>query len=138
MPNQRALEQTAGRCGRQGQPGSVNIYYSEEDYYIMSKAFDIKEHNLQITQNKLVEFLHNNKSYLFEGKGLFRIPDIELLCCMPITKILKMCSFKISKVGNFLEKMKIKFKDYLMDMIKLTWGLLFYELTHDDKFEDLK
>ena len=49
-----------------------------------------------------------------------------------------MCSFKISKVGNFLEKMKIKFKDYLMDMIKLTWGLLFNELTHDDKFEDLK
>ena len=50
MPNQRALEQAAGRCGRQGQPGSVNIYYSREDYYLMSKAFDIKEHNLWITQ----------------------------------------------------------------------------------------
>ena len=35
MPNQRALEQTAERCGKQGQPRSVNIYYSEEDYYLM-------------------------------------------------------------------------------------------------------
>ena len=34
--------------------------------------------------------------------------------------------------------MKIKFKDYLMDMIKLTWGLLFNELTHDDKCEDIE
>ena len=29
MPNQRALEQAAGRCGRQGQPGTVNIYISK-------------------------------------------------------------------------------------------------------------
>ncbi len=42
----------------------------------MSKVFDIKEHNLWITQNKLVEYLHNNNSYLFEGKGVFRIFDI--------------------------------------------------------------
>lgn len=39
MPNQRALEEAAGRSGRQGQPGSHSIYVSDEDYYISSKAF---------------------------------------------------------------------------------------------------
>ena len=57
----------------------------------MSKAFNIKEHNLWITQNKLVEYYDYNHSYLFEGKGVFRIPDIEIPCCMLITDVLKMC-----------------------------------------------
>ena len=48
IPNQRSLEQAAGRCGRQGQPGTVNIYFSKGDFYFMSKLFDIKEHNFWI------------------------------------------------------------------------------------------
>ncbi len=46
MSNQRVLEQAAGRCGRQGQPGTVNIYFSKGNFYFISKPFDIKEHNL--------------------------------------------------------------------------------------------
>ena len=137
MPNQRALEQAAGRCGRQGQPGSVNIYYSREDYYLMSKAFDIKEHNLWIIQNKLVEYLHTNYSFLFEGKGNYRISDIELPCCTPIPNVLKLCYSKISKVENLFDEKENKIFDYLMDMIKISWGLLFNELTNDDKCESL-
>ncbi len=78
MPNQRALEQAAGRCGRQGQPGTVNIYFSNDDFYYMSKPFDKKEHNLWIIQGELVKYLHNNLGFLFQGKGEFRIPDIQL------------------------------------------------------------
>ena len=48
MSNQRVLEQAAGRYWRQGQPGTVNIYFSKSDFYFMSKPFDIKEHNLWI------------------------------------------------------------------------------------------
>ncbi len=88
--------------------------------------------------NKLVEYLHNNNSYLFEGKGLFRIPVIELPCCMSITNVLKMYFFKIQKVWNIFQKNEDKFLNYLMDMRKLSWGLLFNELTHDDRCEDLK
>ncbi len=46
MKNQSALEQAAGRCGRQGQPGNVNIYCSDSDYYSASKPFDKIYHNL--------------------------------------------------------------------------------------------
>ncbi len=138
MPNQRALEQAAGRCGRQGQPGSVNIYNSEDDYYFMSKAFDIREHNLWITQNKLVEYLHNQYSFLFKGKGENRIPDIELPSCIPIDNVLEICSFKIIRVQNiFTENKGIKILDYILDMVKITWGLLFNELTKDDECEKL-
>ena len=138
MPNQRALEQAAGRCGRQGQPGSVNIYHSKDDYYFMSKAFDIKEHNLWITQNKLVEYLHNQYSFLFKGKGENRIPDIELPSCIPIDNVLEICSFKIIRVQNiFTENKEIKILDYILDMVKITWGLLFNELTKDDECEKL-
>ena len=46
MSNQRVLEQAAGRCGKQGQSGTVNIYFSKGNFYFISKTFDIKEHNL--------------------------------------------------------------------------------------------
>ena len=131
MPNQRALEQAAGRCGRQGQSGSVNIYYSEDDYYLMSKAFDIKEHNLWIIQNKLVDYFHNNMSFLFEGKGNDGI-DLELPSCIPIPKVIEMYEFEISK-----EKNHEQILDYSLDMIKITWGLFFNDLTNDDKCESL-
>ena len=48
MSNQRVLEKAAGRCGRQGQSGTVNIYFSKGNFYFMSKPFYIKEHNLWI------------------------------------------------------------------------------------------
>ncbi len=48
MSNQRVLEKAAGRCGKQGQPGTVNIYFSKGNFYFMSKPFYIKEHNLWI------------------------------------------------------------------------------------------
>ena len=78
MSNQRVLEQAAGRCGRQGQPGTVYIYFSKFDFYFMSKPFDIKEYNLWSFQGELVKYLHNNLGFLFQGKGEFRIPDIQL------------------------------------------------------------
>jgi hypothetical protein len=48
ISNQRVLEQAAGRYWRQGQPGTVNIYFSKGDFYFISKPFYIKEHNLWI------------------------------------------------------------------------------------------
>ena len=121
MPNQRALEQAAGRCGRQGQPGSVNIYCSNDDYYLMSKAFDIHEHNLWLIQNILVEYLHKQYAFLFEGKGKYRIPDIELPCCIPIPDVFTICLSTISKSEGLCEENREeKYLDYLMDMIKLT------------------
>ena len=58
--------------------GTVNIYFSKGDFYLLSKPFDIKEHNLWNIQGELVKYLHNNLGFLFQGKGEFRIPDIQL------------------------------------------------------------
>jgi len=136
MPNQRALEQAAGRCGRQGQPGSVNIYNSKDDYYLMSKAFDQKEHNLWIIQNLLVETLHKNIPFIFEGEGKHSIQDLQLPCGVEIQNVFKICSFKISK-SKIFEKKKEIISDYTLDMVKITWGYFFNELTKDDQCEDI-
>ena len=137
MPNQRALEQAAGRCGRQGQPGSVNIYCSEDDYYLMSQAFDIREHNLWIIQNILVEYIHSNYGFLFEGKGEHRMDNIIYPLCIPIPDAMNVYSFRISKIEGIFEEKKELIFDYFMDMIKLTWGLFFNDLTNDKKCENI-
>ena len=145
MPNQRALEQAAGRCGRQGQPGSCNIYVSEYDYYIISKPFDKKEHNLWIIQNELVNYLHTYNAFLFDGKGEFFIQQLEFPCNSSLENIFKISAYRISNEKIFDEdeedeeknKKKEKITDLLMHMIKMSWGLLFNELTGDSKCEDL-
>ena len=43
--------------------------------------------------------------------------------------MLEICSFKLSKCINKNEKIL----DYLLDIIKITWGLFFNELTNDEK-----
>ena len=145
MPNQRALEQAAGRCGRQGQPGTCNIYMSEDDYYIISKPFDQKEHNLWVIQNDLKLYLHNYNEFLFKGKGENYLKEIEIPYNSSINEIMKICAFRISKEKLFNDNDEEEEKkritedliDLLMDMIKISWGFFFNELTRNPKCEDL-
>ena len=145
MPNQRALEQAAGRCGRQGQPGTCNIYMSEDDYYIISKPFDQKEHNLWVIQNELKLYLHKYNEFLFNGKGEKYIQELEIPYNSSINEIMKICAFRISKEKLFNDsdedeekkRITVNLIDLLMDMIKISWGFFFNELTHNPKCEDL-
>ena len=145
MPNQRALEQAAGRCGRQGQPGTCNIYISENDYYLISQPFDEREHNLWKIQNALISYLHNYNEFLFDGKGKYLIPQLEFPFNTNPKEAMKICAFRISKENIFHDKDKneedknenlVKIADYLMDMIKLSWGILFDELTENENSYD--
>ena len=145
MPNQRALEQAAGRCGRQGQPGTCNIYMSEDDYYIISKPFDQKEHNLWVIQNDLKLYLHKYNEFLFNGKGENYLKEIEIPYNSSINEIMKICAFRISKEklfnDNDEEEEKKRINEYLidllMDMIKTSWGFFFNELASNPKCEDI-
>jgi hypothetical protein len=103
----------------------------------MSKPFDQKEHNLWIIQNILVEYLHKNVPFIFEGEGKYSIQDLQLPCGVEIPKVFEICSFKISK-SKIFEKKKEIISDYTLDMIKITWGYFFNELTKDDQCEDIK
>lgn len=140
MPNQRALEQAAGRCGRQGQPGTCNIYMSENDYYLISQPFDEKEHNLWKMQNALLSYLHTYNEFLFDGKGQYSIPQLEFPFNTSPKDALKICAFRISKENIFQDKDKnenlSEIADYLMDMIKLSWGILFDDLTENENSYD--
>ena len=144
MPNQRALEQAAGRCGRQGQPGTCNIYFSEDDYYIISKPFDQKDHNLWIIQNELKSYLHLHNEFLLYGKGNKHIQEIEIPYNCKIKDIMKICAFHISKEKLFNDCDKEEEKkriaenliDLLMDMIKISWGFFFNELIINPECEN--
>ena len=123
MPNQRALEQAAGRCGRQGQPGTCNIYMSENDYYLISQPFDEREHNLWKIQNDLISYLHTYNEFLFVGKGEYSIPQLEFPFNTNPKDAMKIFAFRISKENIFQDQDNnenlSEIADYLMVLIKL-------------------
>ena len=65
MPNQRALEQAAGRSGRQGQPGSVSIYRSSIDLFRSAPRFEPGHDNLTKLELRFSEYLRKNHPWIY-------------------------------------------------------------------------
>ncbi|ELP88623.1 hypothetical protein EIN_365510, partial [Entamoeba invadens IP1] len=76
MANQRALEQANGRSGRQGQPGTVNIYLTDKDLFYKIPEFEVGNDNLAKLELYFSEYLRTNFRWIYNGKDKYGLGNM--------------------------------------------------------------
>ena len=118
--------ESVGRCGRQGQPGSCTQYISENDQYYDSKEFDQKYENLQRLQNKFADFLRNKWSWIYDNEESGCGVEIEIPYGCSIEKM----------IGTYAKKsMVIEPNNYPRLTGFKAWGMFYTEISEsEDKY----
>ena len=127
MQNERVFWQCVGRCGRQGQPGSVTEYVNENEYYYMTPEFDKGYENLIRLQNKFSNFLRTKWSWLYDyntPKGT----NIKVPFGCSIDKFIEIYTGDIK--GDPKEQPQI-LTGYYKDMILKAWGMFYSNLSNN-------
>ena len=82
MPeNERILEQAMGRSARQGEPGSVSIYFGNGDIFYETPGFEKNYDKLLEIQNRFSEYVKSNYPWLYKckrGKKILFESEYEL------------------------------------------------------------
>lgn len=134
MMNQRSLEQAAGRAGRQGQPGSVSIYISEDDKFIEQPKFKKRYENLFKLEIEFSLYFKSNFCWMFEGPQKYTFKNEPLFPYAAdfsvVLKILIRCisMFINQNPINFYahyDKALDLFKDFCYQTVMMTWGTFF-------------
>ena len=130
MENERDFWKYVGRCGRQGQPGSVTQYVSNNDFYYSTKDFDPNFENLLKLQNNFANYLKTNWDWLFKFPHSYGA-DVNLTFNMSIDKML---SVYIKCIPNIeVNKEPGTLSIYYMDMILEAWGLFYSKVEENFK-----
>ena len=140
MPNQRALEQAAGRSARQGQPGSVSIYVSDEDMFRSPPQFKAGHDNLTKIELRFSEYLRSNYGWLYESQGRYSMGELFY----PYgAKALEVEEITLSRLSQVCGKVKPEeeqdvFKDQMLGTVLTAWGTFFTDMcNHVDECSDI-
>lgn len=145
MPNQRALEQAAGRSGRQGQPGSVSIYTSDEDKYVKTPEFKKAYDNLVKLELRFSNYLNNYFSWMkgpmrygFREDPIFPYASDYKVA---LTILARCISFFINQnpiaLGIHYKTLVEGFKNLALETSQLAWSIFFSNLWNNpDKCDD--
>ena len=128
MENERVFWQCVGRCGRQGQPGSVTEYISENDKYYDSRDFDQKYENLSKLQNKFAQFLRTKWSWIYKYESSYGL-NVQIPFGCSIDKMIGIYINKTAMV-NPRENPDI-LTGYYRSMILLAWGMFYTNISEN-------
>ena len=132
MPNQRALEQAAGRSGRQGQPGSVSIYESPNDLFRAAPQFETGHDNLTKLELRFSEYLRRNHPWIYEGEGKYGLGELYYPYGTKVEEVVEITASRMSQMcfKNSEDGTKEPFKDLMLSMALVAWGTFFTDMSN--------
>ncbi|ELP92448.1 hypothetical protein EIN_523260 [Entamoeba invadens IP1] len=128
MANQRALEQAAGRSGRQGQPGTVTIYLTDKDLFYKIPKFEVGNDNLAKLELYFSEYLRTNFKWIYNGKDKYGLGDNMFPFGVTVSIVLDIFVNRLSKIQN-----PEKFQDIALEMVQTAWSVFFSRLENSIK-----
>ncbi len=132
MPNQRALEQAAGRSGRQGQPGSVSIYRSSIDLFRSAPRFEPGHDNLTKLELRFSEYLRKNHPWIYEGQGKYGLGELIYPYGTNVSEVVEITASRISQrcFRDSEDGTKEPLKDLMLSMALIAWGTFFTDMSN--------
>lgn len=133
MPNQRSLEQAAGRAGRKGEPGSVSIYIADHDMFKRSRKFKESHNQIEKLQLKFATYLKENFKWMING-CLFNDLDPETIYpfAAKTSVVLDILARRLLLEMNNSKNLhfaKHIFKNYSLYIVILSWAVFYTELS---------
>ena len=131
MPeNERILEQAMGRSARQGEPGSVSIYFGNGDIFYETPGFQKNYDKLLEIQNRCSEYVKSNypckrgNKILFESEYELGVTPKEVLKGAARELTLRMQYMRIRE--NEAEQI---LTDTMLNILLKAWGVYFQKVS---------
>lgn len=133
LKNQRSLEQAEGRAGRQGQPGSVTFYTSENDKFDKLHEFKKSDEYLVKVEHMFSNYLRKHFPWMLLAERKWHFINIVYPFNAAPSIILKILARKIAFVlkGNPFNEVNDKVQDLSFDMVQIAWSVFFTGLNYN-------
>ena len=136
MPeNERILEQAMGRSARQGQSGSVSIYFGNQDRFYETPGFEKNYDKLLEIQNRFAEYVKKNYNWMYgRERGNQILFETEYELGSTPSEILKDSARELALRMHWIRLKSDKMEPILVatmrDILLKAWGTYFTEVSN--------
>ena len=137
MPeNERILEQAMGRSARQGQSGSVSIYFGNQDRFYETPGFEKNYDKLLEIQNRFAEYVKKNYNWMYgRERGNQILFETEYELGSTPSEILKDSARELALRMHWIRLKSDKMEQILVatmrDILLKAWGTYFTEVSNN-------